>query len=251
MLRLGKAWGVPVALAGFSLSFAALAGAAPATVSKFASKSDASITRTLASKSPSGWASVILKMNGGLTPAKQARLQALGADITRHLDLINSITITVPKSALAQVAALPFVSHLSDNMAVRKCDEFTDASSGAEYAFQKYALTGQGVGVAVLDSGVRYSQDFQPAGKTSRVIGAISFVSKDTSTDDACGHGTHVAGIIGGSGLLSSGSNCFHTYIGVARLANIVNVRVLDQNGESDVSTVISGLQWVVSHKRQ
>ena len=69
------------------------------------------------------------------------------------------------------------------------------------------------------------------------------------TTDDCCGHGTHVAGIIAGNGATSTGSQYYRTFYGIARNANLVSVRVLDQNGQGSVSTVISGLQWVVANK--
>src|SRR5262249_13179365 len=67
--------------------------------------------------------------------------------------------------------------------------------------------------------------------------------------DDTCGHGTHVAGIVAGNGASSTGGNCFRTFYGIARRTNLANVRVLDANGQSTVSTVISGIQWGINNK--
>src|SRR5262249_15352551 len=75
------------------------------------------------------------------------------------------------------------------------------------------------------------------------------FVPNDSSTDDACGHGTHVAGIVAGNGAASSDTDCFRTFLGIARSTSLVNVRVLDQNGQASVSTVISGIQWAIDNK--
>ena len=65
---------------------------------------------------------------------------------------------------------------------------------------------------------------------------------------DPCGHGTHVAGIIAGNGFRSSHPNSFRHFYGIAPQANIVSVRVLDQNGTTMVSTVVAALQWVVAY---
>ena len=169
--------------------------------------------------------------------------------MTRRFDFIGSAAVTVPGRNLARVAALPFVTHLSLDGQVKKCDEFTDASSGADTAYQQYGLTGAGITVAVVDSGIASSKDLSAGFRDSRFQGAISFVPGDSSTDDACGHGTHVAGIIAGNGSNSSGFGYTHTYYGAARSASLVNVRVLDQYGSGSVSNVLAGIQWVVAHK--
>ena len=71
--------------------------------------------------------------------------------------------------------------------------------------------------------------------------------SNNGSAYDPCGHGTHVAGIIGGDGARSDKGFCYHTFSGIAPQAGLANVRVLDENGQADVATVVSGLQWVVA----
>ena len=190
--------------------------------------------------------SVILKLaDSGLTAARQAALTHLGADVTHRFDFIGSVAATVPHRSLARIAALPFVTHLSADGAVRKCDDFTDGDTGADVAHDDYSLDGTGVTVAVVDSGLAsQSRDLEP-----QILDAVSFVPGDSSTDDTCGHGTHVAGIIGGNGARSTGPRYFRTFYGVARQAGLVNVRVLDQNGQGSVSSVLAGIQWVIDNK--
>ena len=62
--------------------------------------------------------------------------------------------------------------------------------------------------------------------------------------DDLNGHGTHVAGIIGGDGYLSDGA-----YMGVAPAINLVDVKVLNDAGMGYLSDVVAGLQWVLENK--
>ena len=233
-----------IALAGLGLA------APSAHADTLSAKADAFLAPSLAARHAAGWSAVILKIDGDLTPSQEARLRALGADVTRRLPLIGSVSARVPARSLRKLAALPFVAHLSADGSVRKCDEFTCASSGAGAAYTQYGMTGQGVGVAVLDSGIRYCSDLQiPGTKTSRIGAAVSFVANDSNTDDKCGHGTHVAGIIAGNGFASTGPNYTHTYYGVARQASLVNVRVLDANGQGTVSSIVQGLSWVVANK--
>jgi len=194
--------------------------------------------------------SVIVRLDGDLTPEREAQLRSLGAQISQRLPIIHSVALRLPARCLARLAALPFVAHVSADVTVHKNDEFTVASSEANIAYSQYNLTGYGVTVAVVDSGLYPNLDLNDSvtGK-SRILANVNFVPNTTSYYDACGHGTHVTGIIAGDGAGSSGSNYFHTFYGIARRANIVNVRVLDGSGQASVSTVVSGIQWVVNNK--
>lgn len=128
-------------------------------------------------------------------------------------------------------------------------DEFTVGRSGADIAFSQQRLDGSGVTVAVVDSGIRYCSDLNTSTGATRVIASTSLIPGDTNTDDLCGHGTHIAGIIGGNGKASTGSQYFRTFYGVARNVNLVSVRVLDEQGGGSVSTVIAGIQWCITNK--
>ena len=236
-----------------TLPLAAFAGSPSATN---APKTDAQIGRRMAAKSAQGPCTVIVKLDGELSTARQQRLTALGADITRHLGFIHSVALTLPSRNLGKLAALPFVTHISYDGKIKKCDEFTVASSGAGVAYQSYGLTGAGVGVAVLDSGMQNMDDLgDPVAGGNRIIAQQNFVPNWNNYEDSseytdrCGHGTHVAGIIGGAGQSSTGENYAHTYYGIARRANLINVRVLDANGAGTVSGMAAGLQWVIANK--
>jgi hypothetical protein len=85
----------------------------------------------------------------------------------------------------------------------------------------------------VIDTGIRAThREFG-----GRVSGGYDFVDNDANAADCAGHGTHVAGTIGG-----------RTY-GVAKSVSLVPVRVLDCDGGGDVSDVIAGIDWAVKHK--
>ena len=237
---------------------AAVLGATPlladggSTPAAGAPKADAQVGRILAAKPAHGTCAVIAKVSGGLSSAQQAQLAGLGADITRHLGFIHSVALTLPASNLDKLAKLAFITHISYDGMIKKCDAFTDASSGAASARQQYSLSGHGVTVAVVDSGVECSQwDLEDSSGKSRVMASPDFTggTQTTTFADFCGHGTHVAGIVGGNGTASTGTQCTQTYYGVAPQANLVSVRVLDQNGASNVSTVLAGLQWVAANK--
>jgi serine protease AprX len=109
-------------------------------------------------------------------------------------------------------------------------------------------LQGEGIGVVVIDSGIFMDRDFSVTIKkrTSRIVWQESFSSNSFKTDDATGHGTHVAGVIGGHGGASDG-----LYAGVAPKVNLINLKVSDENGIAYESDVVAAMQWVYDNKDQ
>ena len=95
------------------------------------------------------------------------------------------------------------------------------------------------MGVAVIDSGIFPDHDLTTAnGITSRVVYNESFVAGQGS-NDAYGHGTHVAGIVGSAGRDSSGIGFKRTFKGVAPNVNLINLRVLDANGSARTCHIV------------
>ncbi|HLZ30102.1 MAG TPA: S8 family peptidase [Chloroflexota bacterium] len=108
---------------------------------------------------------------------------------------------------------------------------------GATQAWED-GFTGKGVTVAVLDTGI---DDNNPA-FGSRVKARVDLIDPThPALGDPAGHGTHLAGIIAAGRDAPSP--------GIAPDAELVSVRVLDQNGSSRLSTVIHGLEWAIAHK--
>lgn len=95
------------------------------------------------------------------------------------------------------------------------------------------------VGVAVLDTGLYKHIDFD-----KRIIAFKDCVNHRTYPYDDSGHGTHVCGIIGGSGYASSGR-----FRGIAPMANLIPVKVLDSKGNGNISDVIKGTMWILENK--
>ncbi len=107
---------------------------------------------------------------------------------------------------------------------------------GGPAAWQR-GLTGKGVKVAVLDTGIDANHpDF--AGR----IGATENFSTAPDAGDHFGHGTHVASITAGSGAASGGK-----YKGVAPEATLLNGKVLDDGGSGDTSGIIAGMEWAAA----
>ena len=105
-------------------------------------------------------------------------------------------------------------------------------------------LQGQGVTVAVVDSGINGHADLQVSGGgNSRVITATSLITSTTTTD-GYGHGTHVAGMFGGNGATTNGAR-----VGVAPGVNLINVKVANDQGMSLASDLVHGLEWIYNNR--
>ena len=105
-------------------------------------------------------------------------------------------------------------------------------------------IQGQGITIAVVDSGIAPHYDNQNGLLSDRVLKHVNFVSTASSPDDTNGHGSHIAGTIAGNGAKSAGS-----YVGIAPNANLVDVRVTNDQGSGTMSDVVAGLQWVYENK--
>jgi serine protease AprX len=104
-------------------------------------------------------------------------------------------------------------------------------------------VTGQGVTIAVIDSGITA----HPA-LVGKIVANKSFVTGDPLVTDAFGHGTHIAGTIVGNGSAASGVTNQYTG-GIAPGAKLVNVRVLGKNGSGWTSDVIAGIEWTIENR--
>jgi len=96
-------------------------------------------------------------------------------------------------------------------------------------------VTGDGVTVAVIDSGISEHSDFQ-----GRAHVCFDMSSVSNGVRDRNGHGTYVAGIIGGRGK---------GYVGIAPRANLLSLRVSGDDGSALASDVVAALEWAVDHK--
>lgn len=100
---------------------------------------------------------------------------------------------------------------------------------------------GQGIGVAVLDTGIALHPDFD-----YRISCFHDIINGKSMIYDDNGHGTHVAGIIGGSGKLSKG-----VLSGMAPRCRLIIVKVLDEKGDGEIENVIQGIGWVLKNREK
>jgi serine protease AprX len=187
------------------------------------------------------------------TNAHLKGMQDRGVTIQSKFHSIRAVVMHVPVSMLAELASDPNVAYITPDREISMkanpvTEEFATAVQ-ADLAASQYALDGTGIGVAVIDSGIADHGDLHK-GAASRVVYSQSFVTGDTTTSDKYGHGTHVAGLIAGNGTSSGTANGYAaTYAGMAPGANLINLRVLDQNGAGTDSGVIAAIQEAITLK--
>jgi len=176
--------------------------------------------------------------------AAQARTLAANPDV--HAVSLNG---TVTTQGLPGAGRLPFMPG-SRGVSASQLQTTYNQTLGVTPLWN-YGVTGTGVGVAVIDTGIDGAlPDFATAdGKHSRVIASAVDNPNATTATDSYGHGTDVAGIIAGN---RSASDPLHgQYVGVAPNANLISIKVSDEAGATNVLNVIYGLQFAVEHQSQ
>src|SRR5262249_41290882 len=138
-------------------------------------------------------------------------LGRLGGRLIRSLDSINAHHARITAARLAELADDPAVQFVHPDRQVQASGTVTSTIGQPDYGWvtilnlpsSGYSVgeTGVNIGVAIIDSGITANKDFFVSGSSvGRVVYNQSFIPGDTSTADAYGHGTHVAGIVGGNG---------------------------------------------------
>ncbi len=192
----------------------------------------------------------------GLARVTLAGARSLKSRVTRVSGAYTRLGLAAAEVTPDQLAALttdPRVAGVSADLPVTSSAgaelDVNPQAVGAEQVWAYGAqdslnLTGVGVGVAVVDSGIAPVRDV-----AGRIVAFKDCVNGRMQPYDDFGHGTHVAGIIAGNGTASSGGNASRTYRGVAPGANLIGVKVLDGQGGGDVSNVLAGIEWVIANK--
>ena len=194
-----------------------------------------------------GTSKVIVTLQPG---AKLPPEFAVYAKRNGRLNVINGHVLQVPNNVLKRFAQHPSVFKIDFDRPISRLNYRTSVTVGAPAVHSGYGLTGAGVGVAIIDSGITNwhddltsrTGDTYPYGN-QRVAAFVDFVNGATQPYDDDGHGTHVAGIIAGNGYDSNGNKA-----GIAPDATLVSLKVLDANGGGTISNIIAAFDWVVAH---
>ncbi|GIJ46562.1 hypothetical protein Val02_34480 [Virgisporangium aliadipatigenens] len=200
----------------------------------------------------------------------RSAVAAAGGTVERELGLVDSLLVSVPSDGLKKLLTAPGVRSVTPDgkvtmtgrtwladaqntsiSGVTKMTGAQDVWKGRDAKGQP--LTGKGVGVAVIDSGIAPATGLSGTGKV--VNGPdLSLESQATNlrTLDTFGHGTHMAGIVAGRdpGVVAGQESADPTkFVGMAPDATLLNMKVAATDGAVDVSQVIAAIDWVVVHR--
>jgi subtilisin family serine protease len=153
---------------------------------------------------------------------------------------LKGFAVSLPPGLATKLAADDRVAYVEQDAEVTTTATQTGATWGLDRIDQRalplngtysYTSTGSGVTAYIIDTGIRFSH----AEFGGRAVSGYDAVDGGTA-DDCNGHGTHVAGTVGGSSY------------GVAKSVALVAVRVLDCGGSGSISGVIAGIDWVTGN---
>ncbi|MDR1689476.1 MAG: S8 family serine peptidase [Clostridiales bacterium] len=178
----------------------------------------------------------------GVGPEKEKILRSLG-EIKYALPMINSYVLELPKQDLHKLSGIKEIISFYKNTRITAQMNVARKTVKAEAA-QKAGFTGGGVGIAILDTGVDPVDDLTKP--DNRITAFKNFVGTNQKPHDDNGHGTHVAAICAGNGFCSGGK-----YMGIAPGANIIGVKILDEDGSGGAAEVLAGLQWMMDNAKR
>lgn len=193
----------------------------------------------------------LIQVAAGTAWTVAAHLTAAGATEVATFDSVNVLSARLSDKALAAVATDRAVlratidatvtasgggrnENLDDDPNGVKLDSAGIAAIGAPEAWKR--STGKDVVVALMDSGIGLHPDL-PA---TKIVTRVNFVKDHATVLDPAGHGTHLAGIIAANG---------RSFRGVAPDARLVDLRVLDKDGDGTLQNVVAAFDWLLKNR--
>ena len=221
--------------------------------------------------SPAG--QFIVREATGAGDGPEALVEQLGGRVLQQIGVIGGFAAELPDGAATVLLATEGVVAVTPNAPLQLAGAGWDNASTLEGldpktfagslfmitntsgAREMWAenITGEGIDVALIDSGVVPVAGLD---RHAKIINGpdLSFESQSDELRylDTFGHGTHLAGIIAGydkqaPGVSAAASESY--FLGVAPESRIVSIKVADHNGATDVSQVLAAIDWVVQHR--
>ena len=185
---------------------------------------------------------IIVFSDGGNPAAERAAIAGLGGRIFfTYENVFNGVAVSLPEAAMNGLKNRPGIELIESDGEVTTQGTQSGATWGLDRVDQRSLplsgtytdnVSGSGVDAYIIDTGILSSHtEF-----SGRMATGYTSVTDGRGTEDCNGHGTHVAGTVGGA-----------TY-GVAKSVTLIPVRVLNCAGSGSWSGVIAGMDWVVSH---
>lgn len=185
---------------------------------------------------------VIIAFHEQPGPAEEGLIRAFGGSVKFTYTIVPAIAATLPEAALEGLSRNPKVARIEEDVEIHALGETLPWGVDRIDAelVHKAGNTGDGIKVAVIDSGI----DFNHPDLAANYAGGMNFINTTLTPMDDNGHGTHVAGTI-------AAVDNDYGVIGVAPTVSIYALKVLDANGSGNFSSIIAALEWCQSNSIQ
>ena len=195
------------------------------------------VAKELRRLDPDATVSVLIRYKRPLDAALSQSVKRCGGSETARFEASRIVAANMEAGRLAELASDNLIEYIAPDRTVWATLDTTRPAVQAGYGFSS-SLTGAGIGVAVIDSGYSNHPDIP----LSRLVYSEAF--GQPGSGDSYGHGTAIAGVIGGNGAGSGGR-----YRGIAPETRIVNLRVLGPDGAGVDSAVIAAIERAIALK--
>jgi serine protease AprX len=188
---------------------------------------------------------VVVQERPGAGPGVDQAIGRLGGHVDVSLPIVDGVAATIPADRVGALEATAGVAAVTPNRPVTLSGQYGEGSGVASAVYTDavrasktwdQGYTGQGIGVAVVDTGINPVGDL-----AGRVVGGVD-LTPEANNLDSYGHGTFVAGLIAGSGAASNGA-----VKGVAPNVKLVSVKIAGADGATDLVHLIAGLDFVAT----
>ncbi len=188
------------------------------------------------------------------------QLGGMGSRVIGVYPSVNLIVVETPRAMMGGVQTMSEIEYLAPDRLVLGLESHIRETTGANLALNDVEATkprkaarplpepfdGQGVGVAILDSGIdKGVPDLKDQGKDRKIFDADFTDAPEKG--DVYGHGTHVAGIV--SAVAPRKDQVDRDHAGIAPEAPLLNLRVLDRFGRGSISSVVAAIDFAVANK--
>ena len=195
--------------------------------------------------------------------ADRQAVRTAGGTVRHAYTLIDAMAVEIPANAIRGLRRNPHITSVELDATITTLEPVAAAESTGEYEYDNAwgvvhigakpvhdaGIWGQGVRVAVVDTGIDYVHDQPPALEPPVVDpefnasyrGGYDFVNDDADPMDDNGHGTHVAGTL-------AAERNWYLVVGVAPRVDLYALKILAADGSGYESDLILALQWAVDH---
>ena len=166
------------------------------------------------------------------------KIKSLKCDILRHIPGVNCICAILTSIAIERLLEYPQVAYITFDSYAHLCGNSILASNGVSFQ-SNYDLTGKGIGIGIIDSGVYPHCDL--LNPSNRIKKFVDVVNNLNYPYDDNGHGTFMSGLICGSGYGSKGM-----YKGVAKNSHLYMIKAFNKLGNGFISDILFSLETII-----